>query len=601
MIIGKDIELNEDGSRITQIKSDSFTIQYKIDKDDRFDPTASIIISQLQDKKLVASYIIEMDGTRATFHRELGKIFHEVFGAILKDRFKRLEFVHCIRGIWMDCLDTIGISGKVVTFQNTLTEPHLVLRYWLIGEEWVLIYNETIESVSMVKYRDDKSMFFHQDVVMAELFGRYSDITNAPKLNGLQRQIVDDHHTVFGDKDKEENVTMEKYANTYKIAATDHFKCVRDTEPGIFRIYGSNNFCVFDIGIFEYKTRLDNAKDVMDGFRDLFNPETSPKARDFIDLHRVEFGEFLTKIPQVFDKDEVSGIVGKQYTFRADRPTDNIGAITWLIGNDEVFVYNQEDAEAEIFKIPFNGESFDPGDMIEMFIDVYDYNKDQCARSLTFHVWKQLDEILNKSNCNTGVINPSENERNVIMHDEMVEIQKDTSKNDPMWLFNFLVQKEFVENESIIDLIYSARTLIRRKIRNGEFDLVHSHNMNDLQHVARSRVMKIVHTILYANELAEERNYVLHMGNRYGWATYVGSAFMIELVALFSGIVYAEEAEYRCKLLASPEGVCRHEALESLFHKFIDHLRDNYNLIEERYHTDFTRILKIIMIADTKE
>lgn len=600
MITGKDIELNEDGSRIVQIQSDSFTIQHKIDKDNRFDPTASIIISQLQNKKLVASYIIEMDGTRATFHRELGKIFHEVFRAILQDPFKRLEFVHCISGILMGCLDTIGISGKVVTFQNTLTEPHLVLRYWLIGEEWVLIYNETIESTSMVKYQDDKSMFFHQDAVMAELFGRYSDITNAPKLNGLQRQIVDDHHTVFGDKDKEENTTMEKYGNTYTIAATDHFKCVRDTEPGMFRIYGSNNFCVFDIGIFEYKTRLDNAKDVMDGFRDLFNPETSSKARDFIDLHRVEFGEFLTKIPQVFDKDEVSGIVGKQYTFRADRSADNVAAITWLIGNDEVFVYNQEDAEAEIFKIPFNGESFDPGDMIEMFIDVYHYNKDQCARSLTFHVWRQVDEILNKGKYNTGVNNPSESESNVIMHDEMVKIQKDTS-NDPMWLFNFLVQDEFVDDESVIDLIYSARTLIRRKVRNGEFDLVHPQNMNDLQHVARSRVMKIVHTILYANELAEKRNCVLRMGDLYGCATYAGSAFMIELVALFSGIVYAEEAEYRCKLLDSPEEVCRHEALESLFHKFIDRLRENYNLIEERYHTDFTRILKIIMIADTKE
>lgn len=599
MITGKDITLNDDGSRIVEIQSDSFTIQHKIDKDNRFDPTASIIISQLQDKKLVASYIIEMDGTRATFHRELGKIFHEVFRAILKDPFKRLEFVHCISGIWMGCLDTIGISGKVVTFQNTLTEPHLVLRYWLIGEEWVLIYNETIESVSMVKYQDDKSMFFHQDVVMAELFGRYSDITNPPKLNGLQRQIVDDHHTVFGNKDKEENTTMEKCGNTYTIAATDHFKCVRDTEPGMFRIYGSNNFCIFDIGIFEYKTRLDNAKDVMDGFRDLFNPETSAKARDFINLYRVEFGEFLTKIPQVFDKDEVSGIVGKQYTFQADRSTDNISAITWLIGNDEVFVYNQKDAEAEILKIPANGESIVPDDMIKIFMDVYDYDKHQCAISLTFHIWKQVDEILNKGKDNTGVNNSNENERNVIMHDEMVKIEKDTS-NDPMWLFNFLVQKEFIDDESIIDLIYSARTLIRRKIRNGEFDLVHPQNMNDSQHVARSRVMKVVHTILYANELAEERNCVLHMGDRHGWETYIGSAFMIELVALFSGIVYAEEAEYRCKLLASPEGICRHEALESLFHKFIDHLRDNYNLIEERYHTDFTRILKIIMIADSK-
>lgn len=395
MITGKDIELNEDGSRIVQIQSDSFTIQYKINKDNQFDPMAPIIVCNLHNTKLVASYIIEMDGTHATFHRELGKIFHEVFRAILQDPFKRLEFVHCISGIWMSCLDTIGISGKVVTFQNTLTEPHLVLRYWLIGEEWVLIYNETIESTSMIKYRDDKSMFFHQDAIMAELFGRYSDITNPEKLNGLQRQIVDDHRTVFGNKD-------------------------------------------------------------------------------------------------------------------------------------------------------------------------------------------------------------SENERNVIMHDEMVKVQKDTS-NDPMWLFNFLVQKDFVDDESIIDLIYSARTLIRRKVRNGEFDLVHPQNMNDLQHVARSRVIKVVHTILYANELAEERKCVLYMGDRCGWATYAGSAFMIELVALFSGIVYAEEAEYRCKLLASPEGICRHEALESLFHKFIDHLRDNYNLIEERYYTDFTRILKIIMIADNKE
>lgn len=50
MITGKDITLNDDGSRIVEIQSDSFTIQHKIDKDNRFDPTASIIISQLQDK-----------------------------------------------------------------------------------------------------------------------------------------------------------------------------------------------------------------------------------------------------------------------------------------------------------------------------------------------------------------------------------------------------------------------------------------------------------------------------------------------------------------------------------------------------------------------
>ena len=265
-----------------------------------------------------------------------------------------------------------------------------------------------------------------------------------------------------------ENATMEKCDNTYTIAATDHFKCVRDVEPGMFRIYGSNSFCRFDMGIFNYKIRLDNAKDVMDGFRDLFNPESSFKARDFIDTHRVEFGEFLTKIHQVFDKDEVSGIVGKQYTFQADRSTDNIAAITWLIGNDEVFVYNQEDAEAEIFKIPSNGESFDTGDMIKMFIDVYDYNKHQCARSLTGHVWEQVNEILNKSKYDTETNSP--NERSAIIHDEMVKIQKDTSK-DPMWLFNFLVQEEFVDDESVVDLIYSARTLIRRKVRNGEFDL----------------------------------------------------------------------------------------------------------------------------------
>ena len=68
MITGKDITLNDDGSRIVQIQSDSFTIQYKIDKDNRFDPTASIIVSRLQDKKLVASYIIEMDGSTGDIH-----------------------------------------------------------------------------------------------------------------------------------------------------------------------------------------------------------------------------------------------------------------------------------------------------------------------------------------------------------------------------------------------------------------------------------------------------------------------------------------------------------------------------------------------------
>ena len=125
--------------------------------------------------------------------------------------------------------------------------------------------------------------------------------------------------------------------------------------------------------------------------------------------------------------------------------------------------------------------------------------------------------------------------------------------------------------------------------------------MSNPRNVVRSHVVKVINTILYSSELAEERDCVLHISDIYEWAIYSGTAFMIELVALFSGIIYAEEAEYRCKFLHSSEEAFRRESLESLFHKFVDHLRDNCDLMDELYHTNFTRIMKIIMITDNKE
>ena len=104
MITGKDITLNDDGSRIVQIQSDSFTIQHGIDKDNQFDPMTSIIVYHLQDTKLVASYIMEMDGTRATFHRELGKIFHDkAFGQYFK--------IHS--NVWNSFIVSVGFGWVV--------------------------------------------------------------------------------------------------------------------------------------------------------------------------------------------------------------------------------------------------------------------------------------------------------------------------------------------------------------------------------------------------------------------------------------------------------------------------------------------------------
>ena len=176
--------------------------------------------------------------------------------------------------------------------------------------------------------------------------------------------------------------------------------------------------------------------------------------------------------------------------------------------------------------------------------------------------------------------------------------------HDAKWLYGFLLQDGFIENESVTDLLYMGRARIRHMIREGEFDMeLDDANRNSLASV-RDRVVRIKDIVLYSRELEDERRWVLNetIGNhKYPLMTYFGGAFVIELTALFLGILYAELAENRNKLLMTDDGIPENTSIESLFLRFVCGLRENYNLIEHLYYTDFTRILKIIMIAETKD
>ncbi len=175
---------------------------------------------------------------------------------------------------------------------------------------------------------------------------------------------------------------------------------------------------------------------------------------------------------------------------------------------------------------------------------------------------------------------------------------------DAAWLYGFLLQDGFIENENVTDLLYMGHSYIRHLIRTKEFDMEYDDaNRNSLSSV-RDRVVRIKDIILYSRKLEDERRWVLEetMGNsKHALMTYFGGAFVIELAALFLGIFHAELEEKRNKLLMAKDGLQENASIESLFLRFVCGLRENYNLIEHLYYTDFTRILKIIMIAETKD
>lgn len=175
---------------------------------------------------------------------------------------------------------------------------------------------------------------------------------------------------------------------------------------------------------------------------------------------------------------------------------------------------------------------------------------------------------------------------------------------DAAWLYGFLLQDGFIENENVTDLLYMGHSYIRHLIRTKEFDMEYDDaNRNSLSSV-RDRVVRIKDIILYSRKLEDERRWVLEetMGNsKHALMTYFGGAFVIELAALFLGIFHAELEEKRNKLLMAENGLPENASIESLFVRFVCGLRENYNLIEHLYYTDFTRILKIIMIAEAED
>lgn len=175
---------------------------------------------------------------------------------------------------------------------------------------------------------------------------------------------------------------------------------------------------------------------------------------------------------------------------------------------------------------------------------------------------------------------------------------------DAAWLYGFLLQEGFIENENVTDLLYMGHSYIRHLIRTKEFDMEYDDaNRNSLSSV-RDRVVRIKDIILYSRKLEDERRWVLEetMGNsKHALMTYFGGAFVIELAALFLGIFHAELEEKRNKLLMAENGLPENASIESLFVRFVCGLRENYNLIEHLYYTDFTRILKIIMIAEAED
>ena len=495
------------------------------------------------------------------------------------------------------------------------------IHVWLIGDDEVLIYGEGENEARIVPMPRDYDQIDRSTIRV--VFGLNDRVGNGVVSYcsiELHKLILDFRNSVFATEEPTIPIKSDEEDNMMNDGSrkvrSEHFKFIRVDQYTSYDYWMTgDNGCdkIFSSGM-NIKSEDDFAVEL--GY--ILNKNHHANSREFIKAHLLEFCRFLKEIPKTFPTLEafVSG-----RPFEVDIKKGLCKSVTTWVTMDDVIIYNPGNEEVQFIPLPSSeNDKFDQSMICTLFDLSPTDDEDmveKCSFNLMSHIREQAEEML--SIYNDDIENDPyapEFEKQVfrklkelsqpaLTKKEDIEMASVMDEaHDTKWLYGFLLQDGFIENESVTDLLYMGRARIRHMIRGGEFDMeLDDANRNALASV-RDRVVRIKDIVLYSRELEDERRWVLNetIGNhKYPLMTYFGGAFVIELAALFLGILHAEVAETRNKLLMTENGIPKNASIESLFVRFVCGLRENYNLIERSYYTDFTRMLKIIMMAETKD
>lgn len=509
--------------------------------------------------------------------------------------------------------------GRSFDFGNRYTLQ--TIHVWLIGNDEVLIYGEGENEARIVPMPQDYGQIDRSTIRV--IFGLNDRVGNGVVDNcsiELHKLILDFRNDVFVTeepttpiKSDEEDIMMNDGSRKVR---SEHFKFIRVDEYTSYDYWMTgDDGCdkIFSSGM-NIKSEDDFAIEL--GY--ILNKNHHANSREFIKAHLLEFCKFLKEIPKTFPTLEA---------FVSGRPCEVeirkglCKSVTTWVTMDDVIIYNPGNEEVQFIPLPSSENDKLDQSMICTLFDLSPTDDEdmveKCSFNLMSHIREQAEEMLSIDNdeIENDPYTPEfekqvfrkikELSQPALTKKEDIEMASVMDKaHDAKWLYGFLLQDGFIENESVTDLLYMGRARIRHMIREGEFDMeLDDANRNALASV-RDRVVRIKDIVLYSRELEDERRWVLNetIGNhKYPLMTYFGGAFVIELAALFLGILHAEVAETRNKLLMTENGIPKNASLESLFVRFVCGLRENYNLIERSYYTDFTRMLKIIMMAEAKD
>lgn len=494
------------------------------------------------------------------------------------------------------------------------------IHVWLIGDDEVLIYGEGENEARIVPMPRDYDQIDRSTIRV--IFGLNDRVGNGVVDHcsiELHTLILNFRNSVFTEeetnpiKNNEEENTM---SEELKKVQSEHFKFIYIDEYDHYNYWMTVDDHSDEIVSSEMNIESENDFGVELGY--ILNKTHHTKSREFIKTHLLEFCKFLKEIPKTFPTLEAF-VSGKP--FEVEIRKGLCKSITTWVTMDDVIIHNPGNEEVQLIPLPSSeNDKLDQSMICTLFDLSPTDDKDmveKCSFNLVSHIREQVEEmfLIDNDDIENDPYTP-EFEKQVFRKIKELSQPALTKKedikmasvmdeaHDTTWLYGFLLQEGFIENESVTDLLYMGRARIRHMIHGGEFDMeLDDANRNALASV-RDRVVRIKDIVLYSRELEDERRWVLNetIGNhRYPLMTYFGGAFVIELTALFLGILHAEVAETRNKLLMTENGIPKNASIESLFVRFVCGLRENYNLIERSYYTDFTRMLKIIMMAETKD
>lgn len=509
--------------------------------------------------------------------------------------------------------------GRSFDFGNRYTLQ--TIHVWLIGNDEVLIYGEGENEARIVPMPQDYGQIDRSTIRV--IFGLNDRVGNGVVDHWsleLHNLIFDFRNSVFTEeptipiKNNEEENTM---SEELKEVQSEHFKFTHVNEYGSYDYWMTGDYGCDKI--FSSGMNIESEDDFAVELGYILHKNHHVKSRKFIKAHLLEFCKFLKEIPKTFPTLEafVSG-----RPFEVEIRKGLCKSVTTWVTMDDVIIYNPGNEEVQFIPLPSSENDELEQSMICALFDLSPTDDEdmveKCSFNLVSHIREQAEEmfLIDNDDIENDPYTPEVEKQVFRKLKELSQPALTTKKedinmgsmmdkaHDAKWLYGFLLQDGFIENESVTDLLYMGRARIRHMIREGEFDMeLDDANRNALASV-RDRVVRIKDIVLYSRELEDERRWVLNetIGNhKHPLMTYFGGAFVIELTALFLGILHAEVAETRNKLLMTENGIPKNASIESLFVRFVCGLRENYNLIERSYYTDFTRMLKIIMMAEAKD